>query len=167
MENTIAKNRLNRVPMPYPYKPWRIIIIRVHLRHPCAIKIHANSRQFVLRKPDPPTFSPFSVKLPLPFGSKRICDIIRPYKQLGPNGFSARSAIFCRYWTCLFSGSLRNAASSAFEEGAPFLGTALAEYKQCIEPAVSCHFHLLDNLLDSALRSRWKYVPADAMQGTT
>ena len=44
--------------------------------------------------------------------------------------FSARSAIFCRYWTCTFSGSLRNAALSAFEEGAPFMGTALAEYKQ-------------------------------------
>ena len=29
------------------------------------------------------------------------------------------------------------------KEGAPFLGTALAEYKQSIEPAVSCHFHLL------------------------
>ena len=26
---------------------------------------------------------------------------------------------------------------------APFLGTALDEYKQSIEPAVSCHFHLL------------------------
>jgi hypothetical protein len=37
-------------------------------------------------------------------------------------------AIFCRYWTCSFSGSLRNAAKSAFEEGAPFLGTALAAY---------------------------------------
>ncbi len=24
---------------------------------------------------------------------------------LGPDGFSARSAIFCRYWTCTFSGS--------------------------------------------------------------
>ena len=24
---------------------------------------------------------------------------------LWPNGFSARSAIFCRYWTCSFSGS--------------------------------------------------------------
>ena len=23
---------------------------------------------------------------------------------LGPDGFSARSAIFCRYWTCTFSG---------------------------------------------------------------
>jgi len=29
------------------------------------------------------------------------------------------------------------------KEGAPFLGTALDEYKQSIEPAVSCHFHLL------------------------
>ena len=32
------------------------------------------------------------------------------------------------------------------KEGAPFLGTALAAYKQSIEPEVSCHFHLLDNL---------------------
>ena len=24
--------------------------------------------------------------------------------SLGPDGFSARSAIFCRYWTCTFSG---------------------------------------------------------------
>ena len=28
-------------------------------------------------------------------------------------------------------------------EGAPFMGTALAEYIKCIEPAVSCHFHPL------------------------
>ena len=31
----------------------------------------------------------------------------------------------------------------AFEEGAPFMGTALAEYKQCIGAEVVCHFHLL------------------------
>ena len=29
-----------------------------------------------------------------------------------------------------FPADLRNAASSAFEEGAPFMGTALAAYKQ-------------------------------------
>ena len=29
------------------------------------------------------------------------------------------------------NGSLRNAAMSAFEEGAPFMGAALAEHKQC------------------------------------
>ena len=29
----------------------------------------------------------------------------RNIKYLGPYGFSARSAIFCRYWTCTFSGS--------------------------------------------------------------
>ena len=34
-----------------------------------------------------------------------------------------------------FPADLRNAALSAFEEGAPFMGTALA--------AVVCHFHLL------------------------
>ena len=28
------------------------------------------------------------------------------------------------------------------KEGAPFLGTALAENKQCIEAEVVCHFHL-------------------------
>ena len=30
----------------------------------------------------------------------------RPFSELllGPDGFSARSAIFCRYWTCSFSG---------------------------------------------------------------
>ena len=35
------------------------------------------------------------------------------------------------------NGSLRNAALSAFEEGAPFMGTALAEYRQCIGPRLS------------------------------
>ena len=40
--------------------------------------------------------------------------------NLGPDGFSARSAIFCRYWTCSFSG--RN--------------------NQAIEAEVVCHFHL-------------------------
>ncbi len=29
------------------------------------------------------------------------------------------------------NGSLRNAAMSAFEEGAPFMGAALAAHKQC------------------------------------
>ena len=41
--------------------------------------------------------------------------------HLEPDGFSARSAIFCRYWTCSFSG--RN--------------------NQAIEAEVVCHFHLL------------------------
>ena len=41
-----------------------------------------------------------------------------PYCR-GPNGFSARSAIFCRYWTCSFSG--RN--------------------NQAIGAEVVCHFH--------------------------
>ncbi len=36
-----------------------------------------------------------------------------------------------------FSADLRNAAMSAFEEGAPFMGTALAEYRQWIEPRLS------------------------------
>ncbi len=45
----------------------------------------------------------------------------RIIKYLGPNGFSARSAIFCRYWTCSFSG--RN--------------------NQAIGAEVVCHFHLL------------------------
>jgi hypothetical protein len=40
-----------------------------------------------------------------------------------------------------FPADLRNAALSAFEEGAPFMGTALAEYKQCIGAEVVCHFH--------------------------
>ncbi len=44
---------------------------------------------------------------------------------LGPYGFSARSAIFCRYWTCSFSG--RN--------------------NQAIGAEVVCHFHLLSIFL--------------------
>ena len=65
---------------------------------------------------------------------------------LGPEDFLRICAIFCRYWTCTFSGSLRNAALSAFEEGAPFMGTALAENRQCIGAEVVCHFHLLVHL---------------------
>ena len=42
-----------------------------------------------------------------------------------------------------FPADLRNAALSAFEEGAPFMGTALAAYRQCIGAEVVCHFHLL------------------------
>ena len=42
-----------------------------------------------------------------------------------------------------FLADLRNAALSAFEERAPFMGTALAEYRQCIGAEVVCHFHLL------------------------
>ena len=61
----------------------------------------------------------FLAKYPLPFG-KQIWDI-----KEGENG------------------SLRNAALSAFEEGAPFMGTALAAYRQCIGAEVVCHFHLL------------------------
>ena len=45
--------------------------------------------------------------------------IANPYCR-GPYGFSARSAIFCRYWTCTFSG--RN--------------------NQAIGAEVVCHFHL-------------------------
>ena len=45
-----------------------------------------------------------------------------------------------------FPADLRNAALPAFEEGAPFLGTALAAYRQCIGAEVVCHFLLLDNL---------------------
>ena len=32
-----------------------------------------------------------------------------------------------------FPADLRNAALSAFEEGAPFMGTALAAHKQCLQ----------------------------------
>ncbi len=39
-----------------------------------------------------------------------------------------------------FPADLRNAALSAFEEGAPFMGTALAAYKQCIGPRLSAIF---------------------------
>ena len=39
-----------------------------------------------------------------------------------------------------FLADLRNAALSAFEEGAPFMGTALAAYKQCIGAEVVCIF---------------------------
>ena len=42
-----------------------------------------------------------------------------------------------------FLADLRNAALSAFEEGAPFMGTALAAYKQSHWAEVVCHFHLL------------------------
>ena len=46
-----------------------------------------------------------------------------------------------------FPADLRNAALSAFEEGAPSMGTALAEYRQSIEAEVVCHFHLLSIFL--------------------
>ena len=45
-----------------------------------------------------------------------------------------------------FLADLRNAASSAFEEGAPFMGTALAAYRQCIGPRLSAfspYFYIL------------------------
>ena len=45
-----------------------------------------------------------------------------------------------------FPADLRNAALPAFEEGAPFMGTALAAYRQCIGAEVVCHFHHLDIL---------------------
>ena len=45
-----------------------------------------------------------------------------------------------------FPADLRNAALPAFEEGAPFMGTALAAYRQCIGAEVVSHFLLLDNL---------------------
>ena len=45
-----------------------------------------------------------------------------------------------------FPADLRNAALSAFEEGAPFMGPALAEYRQWIGAEVVCHFHLLVHL---------------------
>ena len=51
-----------------------------------------------------------------------------------------REAIFCCHWGSTFSGSLRNAALPAFEEGAPFMGTALAAYKQCIEASDAAIF---------------------------
>ena len=44
-----------------------------------------------------------------------------------------------------FPADLRNAALSAFEEGAPFMGTALAEYKQCIGPRLSAFSPSFEN----------------------
>ena len=41
------------------------------------------------------------------------------------------------------NGNLRNAAMSAFEEGAPFMGTALAEYRQCIDASAAAIFTFL------------------------
>ena len=42
-----------------------------------------------------------------------------------------------------FPADLRNAALSAFEEGAPFMGTALAAYKQCIDASAAAIFTFL------------------------
>ncbi len=42
-----------------------------------------------------------------------------------------------------FPADLRNAALSAFEEGAPFMGTALAEYRQCIDASAAAIFTFL------------------------
>ena len=61
---------------------------------------------------------------------------------LGPDGFSARSAIFCRYWTCSFSGSLQNAALSAFEGRGPIHGDGLSRIKTMYWAEVICHFCL-------------------------
>ena len=44
-----------------------------------------------------------------------------------------------------FPADLRNAALSAFEEGAPFMGTALAAYKQCIDASAAAIFTFLKN----------------------
>ena len=52
-----------------------------------------------------------------------------------------------------FSADLRNAASSAFEEGAPFMGTALAEHKQCLNAL---------SLLPENLLPQWQQKIANA-----
>lgn len=48
-----------------------------------------------------------------------LCGVIIDIRRFIVSGWisSVRSAIFSRYWTCSFHGSLRNAALSAFEEG--------------------------------------------------
>ena len=44
-------------------------------------------------------------------------------KYMGPDGFSARSAIFCRYWTCSFSGRNNQAIGPRL--------SAIFSYLQC------------------------------------
>ena len=61
--------------------------------------------------------------------------------SLGPNGiFCAFAQFFAAIGAAHFLADLRNAALSAFEEGAPSMGTALAAYKQCIGAEVVCIF---------------------------
>ena len=76
------------------------------------------------------------------FGSRCILRMNLGYiliwnKLLGSGGFYVHCAIFWKYWTRTFSYSLQNAALSEFEEGAPFMRTALAVHRQCIEPRLS------------------------------
>ena len=82
-----------------------------------------------------------------PNGSRKLLTqkiIIRPY-QAGPVYFLHEVQFSAGIGPAHFPADLRNAALSAFEEGAPFMGTALAEYKQCIEAEVVCHFLLTFN----------------------
>ena len=58
-----------------------------------------------------------------------------------------------------FPADLRNAALSAFEEGAPFMGTALAAHKQCIGAEVVCHFHLLIIIYSEILEKKNRDPP--------
>ena len=84
-----------------------------------------------------------------PFGPKQMTT--RKSEHFNPKLSSSRHistrSIFCAF--AQFSAAIGAAHfPAAFgmllsqhpKEGAPFLGTALAEYKQSIEPAVSCHF---------------------------
>ena len=61
--------------------------------------------------------------------------------HLDPNDFLHEVQFSAAIEAAYFPADLRNAALSAFEEGAPFMGTALAEYEQCIGAEVVCHFH--------------------------
>ena len=45
-----------------------------------------------------------------------------------------------------FPAAFRMLLSQHSKEGAPFMGKALAENKQCIGAEVVCHFHLTLNL---------------------
>ena len=57
-----------------------------------------------------------------------------------------------------FPADLRNAALSAFEEGAPFMGTALAAHRQCIGAEVVCIFTFFYFLIFFANISYFKAI---------
>ena len=67
-------------------------------------------------------------------------NIANPYCR-GLYRFSAQSAIFCRYWTCTFSGRSSKCSFVCIRRRGPIMGTALAAYRQCIGAEVVCYFH--------------------------
>ncbi len=92
-------------------------------------------------------------KMCCPNGSKKLLaqKILASQNVGGRMDFLHEVQFFAGIGPAHFPADLRNAALSAFEEGAPFMGTALAEYKQCIGPRLSAIFTSLFQCLLSYL----------------